>query len=92
MNSTNEVVPERFAPLVAAVEETLNGLTSHADRAEMLIVIARSYELWLKANVEELPRTELGTMATEHESAETLAKMFRDHWMAILSASGNHAL
>ncbi len=40
----------------------------------------RSYELWLKENVEEKPRTPLGTMATEHETAETMAQMFRDYW------------
>lgn len=41
----------------------------------------RSYELWLKENVEEKQRTPLGTMATEDETAKTMAQMFRDYWM-----------
>jgi hypothetical protein len=83
--SESEVVPERFIPIASAVTEILGTLPTRADRAELLVVIMRSYDLWLKENVEEKPRTPLGTIATEHETAESMTQMFRDYWMHIMA-------
>ncbi|PRB11898.1 hypothetical protein CQ047_02255 [Microbacterium sp. MYb72] len=80
------MVPTRFASAVDALNETLEALSARSDRAELVSVLMRSFELWLIAHVPEDPRTQVGTMATEHETAETLAAATRSYWMSCMAA------
>jgi hypothetical protein len=77
----DEIVPTRFAPVVDALNETLSGLSGRADRAELLAVLMRSFELWVTANVAEEPSAPSSRMATEHETVETLAQAMRNYWV-----------
>lgn len=48
----------------------------------------RSFELWVKDNVEEEPRTSVGTIATEHETAEALMQAARSYWLRRMGTQG----
>ncbi|WP_431031543.1 hypothetical protein [Plantibacter sp. RU18] len=84
----SEVVPARFVSVVEALKEALGSIDTRADRAELMFALMRSFELWTKANVVEEPRTQVGTMATEHETAETLAEATRSYWLKCLGVDG----
>lgn len=84
----DEIVPTRFAPLVDALNETLSGIDGRTDRAELLAVLMRSFELWVTANVAEEPSAPSSRMATEHETLETLAQAARDYWMQCANSRG----
>lgn len=84
----SEVVSARFAPVIDALVGALSSLDMRADRAELLVAVMRSFELWVKDNVAEEPRTQMDTMTTEYETAETLTQAMRSYWLQCMGGTG----